>query len=76
MAMESKSTFALDFGMHIRKIRNEKNVTLKELALRIDSTEPTLSAIENGRHNTTIHFIARICKGLDISVSEFFKDFD
>ena len=75
MAMESKSTFCLNLGMHIRKIRNEKNVTLKELALRIDSTEQTLSAIENGRHNTTTYFIARICDGLKISVSEFYRDF-
>lgn len=64
------------FGNHLRKVRNSKNISLRELSFAMDSDKSTLSALENGHVIPTIFFISRVCKGLDVTVSEFFEDFD
>ena len=73
--MENRKTYSSRFGEHLRKIRKSKNLSLRELALEIESHKPTLSKIENGQSVPSVYFLKRICKGLNMSESEFFKDF-
>jgi len=73
--MENRKAYSSRFGEYLRNIRKSKNISLRELALEIESNKPTLSKIENGKSVPSVYFLKRICKGLDMSESEFFKDF-
>ena len=73
--MESRESYSSRFGQHLRRIRESKGISLRELATEIESNKSTLSKIENGVNIPTVYFFKRICEGLNISESEFFKEF-
>lgn len=60
-------------GNRIRDIRQENNLTQYELALRCDFEKATMSRIESGKTNPTIHTLFKICNALDIHMVELFK---
>ena len=61
-------------GERIRKIRKEDGLSLKLFALRCDMNAAYVGHIERGVQNPTLNTLERICKGLDISVEDFFID--
>lgn len=56
----------------IRRIRTNKNITLKALAKKTGLTEGYLSRIENSRNAPPISTLSRIAQGLDIDISYLF----
>ena len=76
VAMEPKESYVRRLGKHLKNIRESKGISLRELALCIDSDKPTISKVENGRLNPTIYFLKRICEGLEITERELFEEFE
>ena len=57
----------------IKEIAKSKGLTLTELAERVETTQPNLSAIINEKSNPTMDMIKRIATALNVSISELFE---
>ena len=57
----------------IKRIRTNKNITLKALAKKTGLTEGYLSRIENSENAPPISTLSRIAQGLDIDTSYLFS---
>lgn len=61
-------------GDKIKKLRNAKRLSLKELADRVNLSNTGLSKIETGKTKTvTIEIGKRLCEALDVSFNELFE---
>lgn len=69
-----QSELASVVGERIRRIRKEEGLSLELFALRCDMNAAYIGHIERGVQNPTLNTLERICKGLDISVEDLFKD--
>ncbi len=61
-------------GKRIKMIRMEKNITQNDLAIECDFEKASMSRIESGQTNLTIHTLYRISKALDVHMGEFFNE--
>lgn len=69
----SKEQFQQQLGEQLKKVRTEKNISIRELELRGDIDRATLSQIENGQTNPTAYTLKKICEALEISLEDFYK---
>jgi XRE family transcriptional regulator, regulator of sulfur utilization len=74
--MSEKEEFLLNFGAHLRKLRKEKGISLREFELRGDIDRHMLSRIENGQTNPTLNSLRLICEVLDTDLKTLFNEFD
>lgn len=72
---KSKNDFQKQFGKHLRKLREEKGISQRELEYRGEVARDLLSKIETGVSNPTIYTIKKICDALDLDFQEFFEGF-
>ena len=63
----------ISFGMHVRKLREEKKYSMRHLADLADVNYTQISKIETGKINTTISTAYALAKALDINIDELFK---
>ncbi len=70
-----KLEFQKRLAAHIKKKREEKGITAAELARRCLMDKPNIHKLETGKFNPSAFYLSKICKGLDISLQELFKDF-
>jgi transcriptional regulator with XRE-family HTH domain len=57
-------------GLAVRKLREARGLSQEELA-RASGLHPTyISGIERGLRNPTWHSVARLCRALDVKISE------
>ncbi len=56
------------------KVRNEKDVTLKELSLRTGISKSALQRIESGEVSPTLEKLEIIAKALGVRVTDLFKE--
>lgn len=68
-----ENEFLIKFGLHLRKLREEKNLSIRELELRGDIDRHMLSRIENGKSNPTLLTIKKICDALEIKLEDLFN---
>ena len=61
-------------GEIIHRLRKEKKMTLVELAEKSGVALATLSRVENGRMTGTLNSHMKICKALEINITELYKD--
>jgi transcriptional regulator with XRE-family HTH domain len=59
------------FGAVLRRLRQERGLTIEEAAKRGDVTANYLGDVERGRRNPTMKVVARILAGMRVSWSEF-----
>ncbi len=57
----------------IKSLRKEKNLSQEKLAYKIDIDRKYASLIEKGKTNLSIEYLKKICDGLDINISDFFR---
>lgn len=57
----------------IKLMRKTKGLSQEKLALEIDIDRKYTSIIEKGKTNLSIQYLKKICDGLDIKLSDFFK---
>lgn len=62
-----------DLGLRITRIRKEKGISQRQLALKLKFDRVTLSQIESGKGNPTLETLVRIAEGLGKSVEELFQ---
>lgn len=60
-------------GNHIRKLRQQKQMTMVELAFAADIEYKQVCRIEKGETNPTISTILALSKGLEINIDEIVK---
>ena len=63
------------FGQRVRCERMKLGISQEELASRADVHRTYIGMIERAEKNITLENIEKICKALDLTVSDFFKDF-
>lgn len=63
------------FGSKVRRERAKLGISQEELAERAGVHRTYIGMIERGEKNVTLENIAKICKGLGISIRDFFDDF-
>lgn len=59
------------FGSVLRRLRQERDLTIEEAAKRADVTANYLGDVERGQRNPTMKVVARILAGLRVSWTEF-----
>jgi transcriptional regulator with XRE-family HTH domain len=64
----------LMLGLKIRKLRQERRLTLQELADLIGLSKPLLSQIENDQVTPPLATLLKIAKGLKVGIHFFFED--
>lgn len=60
-------------GKRIYFLRMERKISQEELAFRSDINKNYLSDVERGTRNPTLKVVAKIAKGLNITIEELFK---
>ena len=63
----------LSFGKHLRKLREERDYSMRYLADLADVNYTQISKIETGKINTTISTAYALAKALDITLEQLFK---
>lgn len=58
------------FGIRLRQLREERNLSQQELADLSDLTRITITRFENGQMNPTFDALVGITKGLEIPLKE------
>ncbi len=61
------------FGTHLRKLREQKGIGMREFALIADIEYSQLSKIERGVTNPTISTVLTLADALEVQLSEFFN---
>ncbi|MBX7140921.1 MAG: helix-turn-helix domain-containing protein [Chitinophagales bacterium] len=69
----SDKEFLKRMGEHIRRVRKEKNISLKTLGALCDIDHTSISRIENGHFNSYVLTLKRITDVLEIEVKELFS---
>ncbi|QOY36496.1 helix-turn-helix domain-containing protein [Anaerobacillus isosaccharinicus] len=66
-----------NFGQKLRTIREQKNIGLNQLALRLNVSSGYLSNLERGKTETIpLSLLEKLEKELEFSQTEFFKNND
>jgi transcriptional regulator with XRE-family HTH domain len=60
------------FGLHLAKLRKQKELSLREMASNCDIDNSKIAKIEKGRVNVTLTTIIELAKGLNIQPKELF----
>jgi len=58
------------FGDNLKKIREDKGYSLRQLASKCDLDDSQMSKIENGKWDVQLSTIFELAKGLDIEPKE------
>lgn len=66
----------MTIGERIKKKRNEKNFSLRELANKVDLSASFLSQIEQGKASPSIENLKKIATYLEVKVSYLIEDED
>ena len=59
-------------NLRLKSARAAKDLSQEELAKLCGVTRQTISAIEKGDYNPTIHLCVAICKALDKTLNDLF----
>ena len=63
-------------GRHLRKLREQKGISLNIFAYENDLTTATISRIENGLVDTKISTLIKYARGLGIPLDKIFLQLD
>ncbi|WP_294215162.1 helix-turn-helix transcriptional regulator [uncultured Chryseobacterium sp.] len=73
MSYPDKINFLELFGNQIKTLRNEKKLSLRELAQLCDIDYSDISKIEKGKRNIQMTTIVELAKGLQVHPQELFN---
>ncbi len=68
--LKNHSDLLLTFGENLKKIRQEKGLSLRKMATLCDLDDSNISKIENGKFNIQLSTIFELAKGLNIKPKE------
>ena len=55
------------FSMRLRELRTDKQMSMKQLAVAIGTTDAAISNWENGINEPKISYVIRLCQFFDVS---------
>jgi len=58
----------------IKRLRKQKGLSQESLAFKIDRKYASL--IEKGNTNLRVNYLKKVCEGMDIKLSDFFKNIE
>ena len=62
----------IKFGLRVREIRKEKNLSQEELSFKADLHRTYIGMIERAEKNITLINIEKIAKALNVDIKELF----
>lgn len=63
------------FGNKVRQLRLQLGLSQEKLAARAGVHRTYIGMVERAEKNITLGNIEKICKALNLSIADFFKDF-
>lgn len=73
-----KNTGNIDFlqsvGSRLYQLRNEKELSRRELSDKSKISEQHIAKIENGKSGLTVETLTKLSNALDISLADFFRE--
>lgn len=66
----------MDIGKNIKRIREAKGMTAKEVVSAVDMGAPMYSRIENGVNEPSLSTLEKIAKALGVKLADFFDTDD
>ncbi|WCM42702.1 helix-turn-helix transcriptional regulator [Flavobacterium sp. CBA20B-1] len=69
----SEETFISNLGIHIRQLREKKNMSQQDLANDCSIPKSQIARIERATINTTVKTLIKICNALEIEPKELFN---
>ncbi|WP_236017729.1 helix-turn-helix domain-containing protein [Alicyclobacillus acidoterrestris] len=64
----------MELGNRLKSARTDKNLSMYQLAKRINMSQSTISKIESGKMRPTVDLMERICEALNLTLAEFFAE--
>jgi transcriptional regulator with XRE-family HTH domain len=68
-----KHSETIDIGANLRKLREDRNLSIRSLSKICGLAVNTLSLIENGKTSPSINTLSKIAKALNIPLTAFFS---
>lgn len=65
-----KDEYLKKFGEHLKKLREEKGLSQRDLAYRIGKDKSSYQRVEWGKMNPSLYYLSEIAKGLEVSLEE------
>ncbi|MCE1188262.1 MAG: helix-turn-helix domain-containing protein [Ignavibacteria bacterium] len=65
-----KEELLKQLGAHIRKLREERNLSQSDLAASIGKDQQSIQRLEAGKINPTFYYLHQIAEGLSVNVNE------
>jgi len=72
MLQSDESTDLKLFGENLRRIRNEKDITMQQLANQAEIELSQIYRIESGKINPKLTTLLKIAKGLNVPPADLF----
>lgn len=69
---DDSPSFPPELGRRVRELRSARGLTLRELAVRLQVSPATISAIENGKTGVSAERVARLAEELGVPVQRMF----
>lgn len=63
-------------GLRIKELRDENNMSQKDLAYSSDLDRSYIASVENGKRNISIVNIEKIAIALGVTIKDFFNNFN
>ena len=73
--LKHKSNFTKEFGLELKKLREERKMTAEDLAERAITPVSYLRQIENGEYGVSLIKFISICNALEINPSQLISDY-
>lgn len=74
--MDTDNFILVSFGNHLKKLREDKNLSQEELAHRASLDRTYISGVENGRRNISLKALNSIANAMKINLAELFRDIE
>lgn len=58
------------FGQHLKRLREARGISMRDLAARCDIDYAKISKLENNKANVTLTTLIELAEGLEIHLSE------
>ena len=68
-----KEKFIKALGLRIRRIRNDKGMSMYRLAKNTGKTSPSILRLEQGKITPSLYYLNEIAEGLGVELEELVK---
>jgi transcriptional regulator with XRE-family HTH domain len=70
MAKEINKDYFIRFGLHLKKLRKSKNLSLRRLAAKCNIEHADITRYEKGQINITMASLIELSEGLEIPLKD------